>query len=122
LAGGDAAGPVVHPEGVTSDGGPIAIDAGTGGSDAEPEKFATSNAVQRAAPDAGAARAVDAGNGHEPGLPVTIDPSLLKAQQIAGTTNVPASAATKACMKRYHLDSLQGTVGLCVDENGAVTA
>jgi hypothetical protein len=66
------------------------------------------------------AAAADAGAASS--LPVQIDPSQLKAQQIAGDTDVPASADTKACMGRYHLDVLKGTVRLCVDTGGAVTA
>jgi hypothetical protein len=100
--------------------------------DAGVEVPAVARAVVDASPEPNAvALVVDAGSGTDavrfatrlgPGLPVDIHPSQLKAQQISGDTNIPASAATRTCMHRYHLDGLQGTVALCVDERGLVSA
>ncbi|HSS02284.1 MAG TPA: CHAT domain-containing protein [Kofleriaceae bacterium] len=85
---------------------------------------ATDPAAVALAPDAGVEAAQPTVPSTEPAsaLPVPIEPSRLKAQQIAGDTDVPASRATKACMRRYHLDILKGTVRLCVDARGRVTA
>jgi CHAT domain len=133
-----AGGPVVHteeraPEEAQRPEGPA--DAAIVAS-APPDAGVEVPAVPGAVVDASmqptvAAAAVDAGSGVDavhfvarlgPGPPVDIHPSQLKAQQISGDTNIPASAATRRCMQRYHLDGLQGTVALCVDERGLVSA
>jgi TonB family protein len=52
---------------------------------------------------------------------VLIQPKALESHQVSGNRDISPSKETKDSMLHYHLDSLSGTIALCINTAGIVT-